>query len=370
MSTTFYILLLDYIAAAILGVMVIELILSVTYQRRWFDLPNARKVHDLPVPRLGGVSFLPVIMITIAVTIGMMYHQGVTGVFEQDYYVLIQLSVLLGSSMLMYIVGIADDLVTVSFKTKFLFQFIASCIVVLAGLWIKDYCGLFGIHALPGLVGMPLSVLLIIFIINSINFIDGIDGLASGICILSLLTLSYIAYAEGRFLHMMIGWTTLGVVTVFWLYNMFGSREKSTKIFMGDSGSLTLGLFLSFLIINVSNLNLEDTDKTGRYLAIGFSTLLIPMLDVVRLVIYRLAHRRSPFQPDSHHIHHLLVKAGLSLHQALALLLSVDVLFIVLTACLVKILDITWVFCVDVALWGALMLTLLRVLKRRERTAL
>ena len=87
MSTTFYILLLDYIAAAILGVMVIELILSVTYQRRWFDLPNARKVHDLPVPRLGGVSFLPVIMITIAVTIGMMYHQGVTGVFEQDYYV-------------------------------------------------------------------------------------------------------------------------------------------------------------------------------------------------------------------------------------------------------------------------------------------
>ena len=62
---------------------------------------------------------------------------------------------------------------------------------------------------------------------------------------------------------MMIGWTTLGVVTVFWLYNMFGSREKSTKIFMGDSGSLTLGLFLSFLIINVSNLDLADTEKTG-----------------------------------------------------------------------------------------------------------
>ena len=85
MSASFYILLLDFAAAAFLGVMVIELILSVTYKRRWFDLPNARKVHDMPVPRLGGVSFLPVIMITIAVTIGMMYHLGLTGVFEQDY---------------------------------------------------------------------------------------------------------------------------------------------------------------------------------------------------------------------------------------------------------------------------------------------
>ena len=84
MSTTFYILLLDYIAAAILGVMVIELILSVTYQRRWFDLPNARKVHDLPVPRLGGVSFLPVTMITIAVTIGMMFR-GYTGAIATGF---------------------------------------------------------------------------------------------------------------------------------------------------------------------------------------------------------------------------------------------------------------------------------------------
>lgn len=370
MNTSFYILFLDYLAAAFLEVMVIELILSVTYKRHWFDQPNERKVHDYPVPRLGGASFLPVIMITIAVTIGMMYHLGLTGVFAHDYHVLIQLSVLMGSGMLMYIVGIADDLVTVDFKMKFLFQFIASCIVVLAGLWIKNYCGLFGIHEVPGQVGMPLSVLLIIYIINAINFIDGIDGLASGICILALFTMSYFAYAEGRFLYMMIVGTALGVVTVFWLYNFFGRREKSRKLFMGDSGSLTLGLILSFLIVNVNDYDPEDTKMVGEYLAIGFSTLLIPMLDALRLVIYRLAHHRSPFQADSNHIHHLLIRCGFSQHQTLAIILFFDVLFIIFTAVLVKWIDITWVFILDVVLWGILMLYLCFMLKRRERRAL
>jgi len=106
MNVAALILLLDFLFASFLGVMVIKLILTVAYGRRWFDQPDARRVHTAPVPRLGGVSFLPVMMITIAVTIGMMYYRGLTSLFEQDYYVLIQLSVLLGAGMLMYIVGI------------------------------------------------------------------------------------------------------------------------------------------------------------------------------------------------------------------------------------------------------------------------
>lgn len=370
MSTSFVILLLDFLASAGLGAMVIELILSVTYKKMWFDQPGARRVHDRPVPRLGGASFLPVLMIIIAVTLGMMYHLGLTSFFEHDYHVLIQLSVLLGSGMMMYIVGIADDLVSVGYKTKLLFQFIASCIIVLAGLWIKDYCGLFDIHTVPGLIGMPLSVLLIIYVVNAINFIDGIDGLASGFCLLSLVALFCVAFAEGRFLHMMIAITVMGVLTVFWLYNVFGSREKCTKLFMGDSGSLTLGLILSFLIINVSGFGSTEGEGVGNYLAISFATLLIPMLDLFRLVVWRLAHRRSPFKPDNNHIHHLLMRCGLSQHRTLVLLLSLDVLFIVLTALMVRWLDITWVFLADVALWGVMMTVILLLLKHRERTAL
>lgn len=351
MNVAALILLLDFLFASFLGVMVIKLILTVAYGRRWFDQPDARRVHTAPVPRLGGVSFLPVMMITIAVTIGMMYYRGLTSLFEQDYYVLIQLSVLLGAGMLMYIVGIADDLVSVGFRMKFLFQFVASCIVVLSGLWIKDYYGLFGIHQVPGIVGMPVSVLLIIYIINSFNLIDGIDGLASGLGIISLVTLSVISFAEDRFLHLMIGATALGVILVFWAFNVFGTREKCTKIFMGDCGSLTLGLILSFLIINISDQGLVNPVRGARYLVIGFSTLLIPMLDVPRIVIWRVLKHRSPFLPDNNHIHHLLLRSGLSQRGALVLLLGLDVAFILLNVWISGWMPVTAVFCLDVFLW-------------------
>lgn len=366
MTTTSWILLCDFLASAFLGAMVIELLLVVTYKRGLFDKPDARKVHDIPVPRLGGVSFLPVMMITVAVTIGMMFYLGLTGYFEREYYVLIQLSVLLGSGMVMYIVGVADDLVEVNYRFKLLFQFIASCVVVLSGLWIKDYCGLFGIHQLPGMVGMPLSAFLIIYIVNSINMIDGIDGLASGIGILSLITLTSIAFAEGHFLHMVIGITLLGVVTVFWIFNMFGRQERSTKVFMGDSGSLTLGLFLSFLIINASVFGEGDPSRNAMYMALGFSTLAIPLLDVLRIVIGRLAHRRSPFQPDNSHIHHLLMRCGLSQHGVLGILLGMDVVIILLTAILVRKVGVTWVFWIDVLVWYAFTGIVLAILRKKE----
>ena len=369
MTLNILILLCVFLAAAFLGVMVTELVLVVTYKRRLFDRPDARKVHTKPVPRLGGVSFLPVVMITMAVTVGMMYHLGYTGFFEGEYYMLIQLAVLLGSGMLMYIVGVADDLVDVSYRFKLLFQFVASCIVVLSGLWIKDYCGLFGIQEVPGLVGMPLSVLLIIYIMNSINMIDGIDGLASGVGILSLITLTVIAYAENHFLHMLIGVSMLGVVSAFWLFNMFGSRERSTKVFMGDSGSLTLGLILSFLIINASDFGEGNPSMNGYYMAIGFSTLIIPMLDVPRIVFWRLAHRRSPFLPDRNHIHHLLMRCGLSQHATLAVLLGVDVALILLTVLIGRKMSVTWVFCIDVLVWYAFTAAVLAVVRRKEKAS-
>lgn len=370
MTTTSLILLCDFFASALLGLMVIELLLVVTYKRHLFDKPEERKVHSVPVPRLGGVSFLPVLMITLAVTIGMMYHLGLTSYYEQDYYVLIQLAVLFGSGMLMYIVGVADDLVDVNYRFKLLFQFVASCIVVLSGLWIKDYGGLFGIHEVPGLIGMPLSVLLIMYIINSINMIDGIDGLASGLGILSLIVLTVIAYAESHFLHMLIGVTMIGVVFVFWLFNMFGSRERSTKVFMGDSGSLTLGLILSFLIINVSDFGDGNQSWSGFYMTVGFSTLIIPMLDVPRIILSRLARHRSPFQPDRNHIHHLLLRCGLSQHGTLAVLLGVDAVLILLNVFLGLELSTTWMFCIDVLLWYAFTAAVSLIVRRREKASL
>lgn len=369
MSITFLILFCDFLAAVSLGVMIIELLLVVTYKRRLFDKPDPRKVHTVPIPRLGGMSFLPVVLITIAVTVGMMYHLGYTGIFEKEYYVLIQLAVLLGSGMLMYIVGVADDLVEVSYRFKLLFQFVASCVVVLSGLWIKDYCGLFGIREIPGILGMPLSVFLIIYIMNSINMIDGIDGLASGLGALSLIVLTAIAYAEGHFLHMLIGITMLGVVTAFWFFNMFGNWERSTKVFMGDSGSLTLGLILSFLIINASDFSEGQPSLNGYYLAIGFSTLIIPMLDVPRIVVWRLAHRRSPFRPDQNHIHHLLMRCGLPQHATLAVLLGVDIALIMMTVWLGTKVSLTWMFCIDVLVWYSFTAAVLVILSRKEKVS-
>jgi UDP-N-acetylmuramyl pentapeptide phosphotransferase/UDP-N-acetylglucosamine-1-phosphate transferase len=270
-----------------------------------------------------------------------------------DNLLYVRTAYMLGSAMLLYIVGVADDLSGIGYKTKFLFQFLAAIVMVFSGLWIKNLYGLFGVYEVPDFIGIPLTVLLLMLVMNALNFIDGIDGLAAGITLISLACFSAIFIFERRFVYAMVTVVTMGVVLAFWLFNVFGKPEKETKIYMGDTGSLTLGLILSFLLLNLSTfIGHNGPTRNCKYFIVAFTSLMIPMLDVVRLVIYRIKQHRSPFLPDMNHVHHKLLQLGFNARQALLILLGADVVLILLNAFFSMYVNVNILFAADILIYG------------------
>lgn len=352
MGSSYIFILVDFIAAFLLGVVLIRLLLRVAYHNRLFDMPGQRKVHTIPVPRLGGISFLPILFIVIAFTIASLYRLELVHKSFADNVVFVRLTYLMGSAMLLYIVGVADDLSGIGYRTKFIFQFLAALVMVFSGLWVRNLYGLFGIHAIPDYVGIPLTILLLMFVMNALNFIDGIDGLAAGISIVSLMCFAAIFIFERKFVYAMVTVVTLGAVLAFWFFNVYGKPEKETKIYMGDTGSLTLGLILCFLVMSLGTfVGHNGPTRNCKYFIIAFSSLMIPLLDVVRLVFYRIRHKRSPFLPDMNHIHHKLMQLGLTPRQTLWTILGADVALILLNAFFSMYVNVNILLVADILLY-------------------
>lgn len=207
-----------------------------------------------------------------------------------------ELLLLCSGLTLLFIVGIADDLVGVRWRQKFLVQIFAAAMFPLAGLYVNDFYGMFGIYSIPVYIGVPLSILLVVFITNAINLIDGIDGLASGLSIVALFVYGNLFIYNGLWLYSLLAFTTIGVLLPFFYYNVFGQAERGKKIFMGDTGSLTLGFILSFLTIKytMNQYVMMNFNYNGAIL-VAFSVLLVPCLDVIRVVIRRVRNGKSPF---------------------------------------------------------------------------
>lgn len=361
----FYLILIaELVFSFIIGAVIIKMLLYITYRGKLFDVPDGRKVHEIPVPRLGGMSFMPALMIEIAVGIGAVYHTGLLSSAGPGVDMIIRLSYMLAAAMLLYVVGIMDDLVGLTYKVKLIAQFVASGMLVGSGLWLNNLYGLFGVYEMSAAVGIPVTMLLFVLITNALNMIDGIDGLASGIAIISLALLAFIYIREKRFLYSTLSVTILGAVLVFWCFNMFGSPERRTKLYMGDTGSMTLGLFLCVLIFSLCGFEgINGSLTNGKYLAISLSSLLIPIMEVPRLIVTRLISHKSPFQPDTNHIHHRLMRCGLTSRQSLAVILSMDVLIVVLTALMTRVFSLTLIFIIDVLLYTVAQLIIYRNIK-------
>ena len=207
-----------FAVAMALGLILIPRILLISYKKKLFDIPDARKVHKTPIPRLGGLSFFPAILIAIALNIGLRYLFYANGGFIATQTGVEVLFILAGLTML-YMVGEADDLIGAGYKAKFAVQIVASCLMVLSGAWLHSLWGLFGIYEIPAWAGMPLTIVVVVYITNAINLIDGIDGLASGLCSIALAVLSVMMVMRGEYVHALVAVSTLGVVVPFWFYN-------------------------------------------------------------------------------------------------------------------------------------------------------
>lgn len=347
----YLLILLCFSISVILSSLIIPRILVVAFRKKLFDIPDERKVHSGVVPRLGGISFTPTILFSLSFTTGFRYLIGydipssILGIIIPEFYFLVC------GMTLLYLAGIKDDLVGLRYRSKFLVQIIAACMLPLSGLWINNFYGIFGIYELTPWFGIPFTILVVVFITNAINLIDGIDGLASGLSIVSLIILGGLFLHDGLSIYAMLAFATCGVLLPFFYYNVFGQIKRCKKIFMGDTGSLTLGYLLAFLAIRYASYNPYITPYSEGAIIIAFSTLIVPMFDVVRVVLVRARNHKNLFQPDKNHIHHKFLAMGFSPRKAMLCILSMACLFSVVNIILVHYLNNNWVFIGDVVIW-------------------
>ena len=342
--------LLAFSISAYIARLIIPCILLISFRKKLFDMPDERKVHKRAIPRLGGVSFFPTILLSCCAVLVIRTLTGYEISTLLASYILPEFLVLICGMVLLYLTGIADDLVGVRYRQKFIVQILCASLFPAVGLWINDLYGLFGIDLISPYIGIPFTILTIVFITNAINLIDGIDGLASGLSSVALLVFGFLFIEKGLWIYSMLAFSTFGVLVPFFYYNVFGSAEHARKIFMGDTGSLTLGYILSFLAIKYSQ-NTEFIPVTQGAFVIAFSTLIVPAFDVVRVVIVRIYNGKSPFEPDKNHIHHQFLAMGFTVRQAMLLILLVSCVFSGINILLMPYVDNTLMLIGDIVVW-------------------
>lgn len=347
------IILIPFLLAFYLGRSIIRFIYLISYKKRLFDPINNRKIHEHITPRLGGVAFAPIqcCLMTLAVVIFHKYN------FLNDLHLntgeILPMFLLLTTGLvILFIVGLADDLIGVSYKFKFFAQLIAAMLLPLSGLWINDIYGVLFIDFIPAWVGMPLTVFAVMLIINGINLIDGIDGLCSGLIMVSSLILGILFAAEGAWLHAIFAFITTGLLIPFFYFNVFGASKRKRRIFMGDTGSLTLGYSIAFLAVSFSMNNQDIKPFFDGAIVSAFTTLIVPVLDVARVMWVRFRNGKSVFEPDRNHIHHKFLDLGISHRVAMIYIILLALFFSVFNIVSVQYISNNIVLALDVVLWG------------------
>lgn len=356
------------IISVLMAGLIIPKILLIAFRKKLFDEVDERKIHRGVVPRLGGIAFLPAMLFSLCLVVGVNMRVGIPNMVGMLAPSIVPLFFLLCALMLMYVVGMADDLVGVRYSAKFLFQIIAALLIVLSGLYIHNLYGFIGIHSWPTWLGYLATILLVVYVTNAVNLIDGIDGLASGLSVIALIFYGYVFYVSGTYTSMLISGAMLGALIPFFYFNVFGNADKHTKIFMGDTGALTVGLILSFMAIVVFNIPQTALPYGENNFIMALAPIMLPCFDVVRVFFHRIRRGCNPFLPDKCHIHHKLLAIGMKQWEALVTILVTDAGFIGLNLWLSSYIQPTWMLLGDIVIWTVLNLILTKMIRHREQT--
>lgn len=330
---------------------VIPKILLIAFRKQLFDELSERKIHHSLVPRLGGIAFEPVILFSMFLVTGVNLILYKENLVFTSFNEICPLMFNFSAMILLYLVGIADDLIGVRYIAKFIAQILAALLIVIGGIWINNLHGVLGINYISVWIGYPFTILVIIFIINAINLIDGIDGLASGLSAIASSVYGITFVLIDEYLYAMLSFATLGVLIPFFYYNVFGDPNKQKKIFMGDTGSLTIGIILAFLSIRISMYPFNEGIWNANPLVVAFAPLFIPCCDVVRVYLLRVRNGKNPFLPDKSHIHHKLLAIGMHQRKAMVYIVSGSLIVILINILISQYININILFILDLLLW-------------------
>jgi UDP-GlcNAc:undecaprenyl-phosphate/decaprenyl-phosphate GlcNAc-1-phosphate transferase len=274
----------------------IPVIIKVAEEKKLYDEPDdVRKLHIKPIPSLGGLGIFIGFSLCVLLTVNF------AAVPEFQYY--------MASFLIIYFVGIKDDILILSAFKKFAGQLVVAGILMFFGnLLIDDMQGFLGVGKIPVEWSYLLTLFTIVVIINAFNLIDGVDGLAGTLGLLSCTVFGTFFLINGNLPYAILGYGFAGSILAFLIYNF-----QPARIFMGDTGSLLLGLVNSILVIKFIETGAHYTAyPISAAPAIGIAIMLIPLMDTLRVFGIRIFKGRSPFSPDRNHIHHLLLDRGMN----------------------------------------------------------
>ncbi len=292
----------------------IPVIIEVAKEKKFFDEPDERKVHKAVIPTLGGLGIFAGFI--IATLIGV--PPATADVLQ--YF--------MAAIMLIFFLGIKDDILILSATKKFIGQLVAAGIIIkFGGVQITNMHGFLGINEIPNTASILLSLFTIVVITNSFNLIDGVDGLAGSLGLLTSAIFGAYFVAASQPMYAVMAFSLSGSLLAFLIYNF-----SPAKIFMGDTGSLLIGILNSVFVIKFITVASDPSSPLDfeSAPALGFAILIVPLFDTLRVVSLRILNRRSPFVPDRNHIHHFLLEIGLSHKMISIVCVLTNIIFILL----------------------------------------
>lgn len=326
-----------FITAFVLTYFAIPSIINIAEKKNLFDEPNQRSSHTQKTPSLGGIGIFAGAIFSI--------------VFWTPFGDFGNLQYILCGFIILFLVGAKDDVLPMDPYKKMTAQFLAIVIIVFkTDVRIVSFYGLFGLEEpFPEWLVILLSTFTILVIINAFNLIDGINGLAGSLGAIICGTLGCWFFVADYLEMATVAFATVGAVVAFLRYNF-----SPAKIFMGDTGSLMIGLASAVLALSFINMNFDlpatESYKLEAIPVVAIGIMIIPLYDTLRVFITRIIRGNSPFQPDRRHIHHLLIDYGFSHMKATGILVSVNVFFITLVFGLQDVMDIHWLLLLVVGL--------------------
>jgi UDP-GlcNAc:undecaprenyl-phosphate/decaprenyl-phosphate GlcNAc-1-phosphate transferase len=283
-------------------------LIKVAVLKRLIDSPTEeRKIHKRSVPTIGGIIIFAATL--FAYSLWFSLSDGAT--YDKIYQVVKEFKLVIATSLILFFVGVKDDIIgTAPVKKLFAHIVVALILVLMGDIRITSLHGIFGIHDIPYWGSVFLSIFTYVVVVNSFNLIDGVDGLAAGVGFLSSLAFgTWFIYAN-EFPYAALAFSLAGSLFGFLIFNF-----SPAKIFMGDSGSLVIGMFVCVLSIKLIEYPIQELDSFWVHISkpvFAVAALIYPLLDTLRVFIIRAVQGQSPFQADRNHLHHKLIDCKFS----------------------------------------------------------
>ena len=312
------ILLLPCIASLLSVNWIFLKVLSIAKRKGLVDNPNARKLQKTPVPVLGGLAVVFGLLMGVATYFAICKYFGISTLTLGASL----LPVMLCCSVMLY-VGSLDDILGLTAKSRLVIEMVTMLLLIFgSGLCVDSLHGLWGIYDFSWWIAVPLTVFAGVGIINAYNMVDGVNGLSSGLCIFCSVILGVICFERHDWADSALAFCFAASLVPFWLHNVFGKRSR---MFIGDGGTMVMGLLVSWFMIRVlSSYNaitltkLADNGCKFGLVAMMLAVACVPVFDTLRVMTGRILMGKSPFNPDKTHLHHVFIALGVS-HSATAL---------------------------------------------------